>query len=83
MIKINIKYLEELRTTFEKSPRDEFSKKEIINTLNELIKLAQVQFEFELSEMERDLRQITSNRESIALKNKALHIIKKEGSKNG
>ena len=77
MIKINIKYLEELKTTFEKSPRDNFSKEEIIKTLNELIKLAQVQFDFELSEMEKDLKQITSNRESIALKNKALHIIKK------
>lgn len=77
MIKINIQYLEQLKTTFEKSPRENFPKSEIVKVLSELVELAKAQFELELSEMEKDLKQISSKTEQIALKNKALHIIKK------
>jgi len=77
MIKINIKYLEELKVSFEKSPRDTFPKKEIIQLINSLIELAKAQFDFELCEMEKDLKQIISNREQLVLKNNIFHIIKK------
>lgn len=77
MIKINIKYLEELKVSFQESPRDTFPKKEVINLINGLIELAKIQFNEELLMMEKDLKQIVSNREKIVLKNNILHIIKK------
>lgn len=77
MIKINIKYLEELKVSLEKSQRDTFPKKEIITAIQSLIELAKIQFDYELSEMEKDLKQIHSDRKRVASDNKLLHIIKK------